>query len=126
MATPNESGEGVQAECDAVEVEKSGFPGADQALPMVGLGASAGGFPALRHFFEAMPADSGIVFVVVMHLAAEHESSLASVLQRSTAMRVVQAEQAQVVQANHVYVIPPGKYLSAVDGRLQLAEFQSQ
>ena len=46
-----------------------------EMLPMVGLGGSAGSIAALRGFFAATPADSGMVFVVVMHLSADHESS---------------------------------------------------
>ena len=32
---------------------------------IAGLGASAGGLEALQSFFEAMPADSGVSFVVI-------------------------------------------------------------
>ena len=61
-----------------------------QMTPLVGLGGSAGAIQALQKFFEAMPADSGQAFVVVMHLAPEHESTLAELLQRCTAMPVIQ------------------------------------
>src|SRR4051812_32620759 len=40
-----------------------------QMTPMVGLGGSAGSIQALNKFFKAMPSDSGMVFVVVLHLA---------------------------------------------------------
>ena len=53
-----------------------------QMLPMVGLGGSAGRIPALQAFFRAMPADSGLAFVVILHLSPEHESTLAQMLQR--------------------------------------------
>ena len=61
-----------------------------QMLPMVGLGGSAGGITALQGFFKAMPADSGMVFVVIMHLSPTHESTLADLLSRTTKMKVVQ------------------------------------
>ena len=61
-----------------------------QMLPMVGLGGSAGSIQALQTFFRAMPADTGLVFVVILHLSSEHESTLAQLLQRSTKMPVVQ------------------------------------
>jgi two-component system CheB/CheR fusion protein len=61
-----------------------------EMTPLVGLGGSAGAIPALQQFFESMPPDSGQAFVVVMHLAPEHESSLAELLQRCTAMPVIQ------------------------------------
>ena len=92
--------------------------------PTVGLGGSAGSIQALARFFEAMPADSGLVFVVVLHLSPEHESTLAELLARHTAMPVVQAEDGVNVAANHVYVIPPGKHLSSVDGHLKLSPLE--
>jgi two-component system, chemotaxis family, CheB/CheR fusion protein len=51
-------------------------------LPMVGLGGSAGGLAALQSFFAGAPTDGGLAYVVVMHLAAEHESALPQILQR--------------------------------------------
>ncbi len=84
-----------------------------EMLPMVGLGGSAGGIAALQRFFAAAPADSGMVFVVVMHLAADHESALPQILQRATAMPVQQVDETVRTQADHVYVIPPGKTLSS-------------
>jgi chemotaxis response regulator CheB len=35
---------------------------------IVGIGASAGGIQAIRQFFERVPADSGIAYVVILHL----------------------------------------------------------
>ncbi len=92
--------------------------------PTVGLGGSAGSIQALGTFFDTMPADSGFVFVVVLHLSPEHESTLAELLARRTAMPVVQAEDGMNVEANHVYVIPPGKHLLPVDGHLKLAPLE--
>ncbi len=97
-----------------------------QMTPVVGLGGSAGGIQALSEFFKAAPVDSGVVFVVVVHLSPEHESMLASVLSRATAMPVVQATDGVRMQADHVYVIPPGNYLSAVDGHLRLTHLEPE
>src|SRR4051812_48357854 len=58
---------------------------------VVGLGGSAGGIVAMQRFFEAMPADSGMSFVVVLHLSPEHDSMLSEILQRSSSMKVTQA-----------------------------------
>ncbi len=93
-------------------------------LPIVGLGGSAGGIQALQEFFAAMPVDSGMAFVVIMHLSPEHESTLAEMFQRSTAMPVVVAKDGATVQANSVYVIPPGKFLASANGHLRLSEAQ--
>ncbi len=93
---------------------------------VVGLGGSAGSIPALSRFFATMPADSGMAFVVILHLAAEYQSSLDEVLQRATSMPVQQAKQAQKILPNHVYVIPPGKYLSLSDDHLRLTDLQHE
>jgi two-component system, chemotaxis family, CheB/CheR fusion protein len=93
-----------------------------QLTPLVGLGGSAGAIPALQRFFEAMPPDSGQGFVVVMHLAPEHESTLAELLQRCTKMPVVRVSGHQRVEPDKVYVIPPRKAIKAVDGYLELAD----
>jgi two-component system, chemotaxis family, CheB/CheR fusion protein len=91
-------------------------------IPLVGLGGSAGSIQALQAFFEAMPARSGLAFAVVIHLAPDHESALTEVLQRCTAMKVVRVEDTLDVQADTVYVIPPGRTLQATDGQLRLAD----
>src|SRR4051812_18157677 len=97
-----------------------------QMTPMVGLGGSAGSIQALTEFFRAMPPDSGMVFVVILHLSPTHVSTMAELLGRTTTMMVVQAEDKQEVEPNRVYVIPPGKYLMTVDGRLRLTDLESE
>lgn len=87
------------------------------SLPVVGLGGSAGGLAALRTFFSGMPADSGMAFVVVIHLSPDHESSLAAILQHVTTMAVVQVRGVTPVEANHVYVIPRPEGFRSPGGR---------
>ncbi|MDA8455237.1 PAS domain S-box protein [Acidovorax sp. GBBC 3334] len=91
-----------------------------QALPVVGLGGSAGALQALRDFFAAMPPQPGIAFVVVLHLSPEHESVLAELLQRVTSLRVQQVTDTVTMEADTVYVVPPRKVLEAQDGTLTL------
>ena len=92
---------------------------------MVALGGSAGSIVGLQEFFKAMPADSGMVFVVILHLSPDYDSIMADLLGRSTSMKVVQATHGQKVEANHIYVIPPGKYLATVGDRLVLTDFEA-
>lgn len=89
---------------------------------VVGIGASAGGIKALKTFFAAMPDDNGMAFVVILHLSRQHESRLAEILQRETAMKVTQVQETLTVEPNTVYVIPPGKHLTMVDGVVKLVE----
>lgn len=89
---------------------------------IVGIGASAGGLEALEAFFSQMPADSGLVFVVVQHLDPDHKSILVDLLARRTAMEVIQVEDRMRVKPNGVYVIPPHKYLTLLQDVLHLLE----
>ena len=61
-------------------------------LPIVGIGASAGGVEALGAFFRAVPADNGMAFVVVTHLPPDRDSLLAEILGRATEMPVDDAQ----------------------------------
>jgi len=67
---------------------------------VVGLGGSAGSIEALKTFFSYMPEDSGLAFVVVLHLSPEYESRLAGVLQTWTSMPVIQVSEPIKVEAN--------------------------
>ncbi|MGS5085012.1 PAS domain S-box protein [Hydrogenophaga sp. A37] len=90
-----------------------------QMVPLVGMGGSAGAIPALQHFFKTVPSDSGLAFVVILHLSPDHESTLHTVLQRCTSLRVVQVVERVKIEPNSLYVIPPRKWLRAVDGFLE-------
>ena len=76
-----------------------------QPLPVVGIGASAGGLDAFRELLQTLPADSGMAFVIVQHLAQNQKSMLPDILTRSTTMPVMEVVDATPVQANHVYVM---------------------
>ena len=54
-------------------------------FPVVGIGASAGGLEAFTQLLKALPADTGMAFVLVQHLDPTHESQLPEVLARTTA-----------------------------------------
>ncbi|HET6718074.1 MAG TPA: chemotaxis protein CheB, partial [Rhodocyclaceae bacterium] len=93
----------------------------ETTFSIVGMGASAGGLEAFEHFFRSVPAASGLAFVLVPHLDPSHASILTEILQRTTAMPVVEAQDQMVVAPDHVYVIPPNRDLSIFHGVLQLA-----
>ena len=92
-------------------------------LFVVGLGASAGGLEALQQFFRFMPANSGLSFVVIQHLAPDYKSLMADILGKYTEMPVVQAEDGAQVEANCVYLIPPKKNITFHEGRLFLKDY---
>ncbi len=91
-------------------------------FPVVGIGASAGGLEALKKLFAAMPPDSGLAFVLVPHLDPAHESLMAPLLARCTAMPVMEAQDGMRIEVDHVYVIPPNEYLGVSAGALYLTK----
>jgi two-component system CheB/CheR fusion protein len=93
-------------------------------FPVVGIGASAGGLEALHRFFEHLPADSGMAFVVILHLSPNDPSHAAEILQRATAMPVTQVTGPTPIQQNHVYVVPPSKKMQMDDGALNIANLE--
>lgn len=91
-------------------------------FPVVGIGASAGGLAALESFFRGVPAQSGMAFVVVQHLAPAHRSTLPELLQRVTSMQVMAAAEGTPLEPDCVYVTPPNWELSITNGVLHLLE----
>jgi len=89
---------------------------------VVGVGASAGGLDACRHLLRALPADSGMAFILVQHLDPTHESMMVGLLASHTAMKVCQATNGMRLEPNHLYVIPPGTYLAVENGALHLSQ----
>ena len=74
---------------------------------IVGIGGSAGGMNAYKALFDALPANTGMAFVIVSHITPTANSQLAQILSRHTKMTVGVARAAMPIEANHVYVIPP-------------------
>ncbi|TVT56340.1 MAG: SAM-dependent methyltransferase [Sedimenticola thiotaurini] len=106
------------------------FPGAQSDQPssvehkhfsIVGIGASAGGLEAFEQFFRSMPTDSGLAFVLVSHLDPSHASLLTEILQRTTTMPVMEAQDHLRVAPNSVYVIPPNRDMAIFGSTLLLS-----
>src|SRR3990172_9835667 len=89
---------------------------------VVALGASAGGLEAFKKFFDALPANSGMAFVLIQHLDPKHRSLMVDLLSGHTPMKVLQAKDRMRLERDHVYLIPPGAYLAVEDGALRLSK----
>jgi len=89
-------------------------------FPVVGVGASAGGMEALTRLLEKLPANTGMAFVLVQHLDPTHESILAALLSKISALPVAEASDGVRVEPGHVYVIPPNRDMTLADGHLRL------
>src|SRR5215471_2522162 len=72
---------------------------------VVGIGASAGGLEAIGEVIQHV-STNGMSFVVVQHLAPDHESILTQLLSRSSRMEVLTARDGMTLEPNRVYVIP--------------------
>ena len=114
------------AEPLAPSQEPAPQPGADQhgeaqarpsqnAVPIVGVGASAGGLDAFRRLLGALPTNTGMAYVLVQHLDARHESILAELLARGSRIPVSEVRENTTVEPNHVYVTP-GQHDVAIEG----------
>jgi two-component system, chemotaxis family, CheB/CheR fusion protein len=95
--------------------------GGERGFRIVGIGASAGGLESLEQFFGAMPPDSGMAFVVVQHLSPDFKTLMAELLARYSDMIITLAVDGELVEPNHVYLLPPGKELEIKRGRLLLS-----
>jgi two-component system CheB/CheR fusion protein len=78
---------------------------------VVAIGASAGGLAAFQLLIENLPTDTGMAFVLLSHILRGSQSLLPEILSRSTKMPVRQILNDERILANHIYVLPPDKFL---------------
>src|SRR4051812_37896374 len=97
--------------------------GSEQQLKFVaGIGASAGGLESLERFFRAIPLESGVAYVVVQHLSADHKSLMEELIGRFTRVPVSDARDAEELVPDHIYLLSPGKELELRGNRFALFE----
>ena len=108
------------------KVTARGPPSGPSAFPVVGIGASAGGLEACRKLIGALPDGNGMAFILVQHLDPTHESMMVDLLAGYTTMPVRQAADGMKLEPDHLYVIPPGTYLSVENGALHLSQPQAR
>ena len=95
---------------------------AKENLFVVGIGASAGGLKPIEEFFDHMPNDSGMAFVIVQHLSPDFKSLMDELLARHTNMAIHKVSDGVEIQPNSIYLIPPEKNLAMSKGRLLLTD----
>src|SRR6476660_8788947 len=101
-------------------------PPAAESFPVVGLGASAGGLDAFRRLLAVLPPGTGMAFILIQHLDPTHASMMVDLLAGHTPLKVQQAADGMPLEREHVYLIPPGAYLSIRGGALRLSEPQER
>jgi two-component system CheB/CheR fusion protein len=92
------------------------------AFPIVGIGASAGGLAPFTELLEALPAASGMAFVIISHMDPAHESMLDTLLAKQSKMPLLSAKNGTAIKPDHVYVIQPDKYVTLKGGVLYTTE----
>lgn len=101
--------------------ENAGSNQQKKPLPVVGVGASAGGLEAFTSLLKALPPDLGMAYVLVPHLDPSRESAYTQILARTTTMQVVQITTGMRVEPNRVFIIPPNCDLTMSDGVLHIS-----
>src|SRR6185369_6464011 len=89
---------------------------------VVGIGASAGGLDAIERFFDNVPRNTGMAFVVVQHLSPDFKSVMDELLARHTQLPIRMVEDGMRVESDHVYLIPARKEMIISGGRLLLSD----
>ena len=95
-------------------------PTPDDSFPVVGIGASAGGLEGYTEFFQALPADTGMAFVLVQHLDPSHHSMLSEIIAKATRLPVEEVKSGARIRPNRVYVIPPNALMAIAAGVFKL------
>lgn len=119
VSVPLNGSAGLESTAPEESAEAGLFP--STSFPVAGIGASAGGLDAFTQLLRALPADTGIAFVLVQHLDPNHESMLPAILSRATRMPVSEVKAGMCVEPNQVYVIPPNTSMTISGGVLNLA-----
>ncbi|MCB1192900.1 MAG: PAS domain S-box protein [Leptospiraceae bacterium] len=90
-------------------------------IPVIGIGASAGGLIAFENFFKNMPSGGEAAIVIIQHLDPNHKSILADIVNRYTEMDVSQITDGVKIEPGKVYIIPPNKDVSLKNSELILS-----
>jgi two-component system CheB/CheR fusion protein len=78
---------------------------------VVAIGASAGGLAAFEELIRNLPVRTGMAFVILSHILRGTKSLLPEILSRSTEMPVSQVTHKTKILSNHVYILPPNKFM---------------
>jgi two-component system, chemotaxis family, CheB/CheR fusion protein len=89
---------------------------------VVGIGASAGGLSALEQFFDNMPTETGMTFVIIQHLSPDFKSLMDDLLSRHTSMPIHRVTNGIELHPDSIYLIPPKTNMTIREEKLYLTE----
>jgi two-component system chemotaxis response regulator CheB len=78
---------------------------------IIAIGASMGGFQALKQIINELPKNFKAAVFVVLHIPAEHESFLAEIYGRKSKVKVQAAVNGELIKPGHVYIAVPDYHL---------------
>ncbi|MFN5746029.1 MAG: CheR family methyltransferase [Methylococcaceae bacterium] len=87
------------------------------SMPVVAIGASAGGVEALVHLISALKVDAPQAFLVLLHSLPNHETMLSTILAGKTTMPVSQGQTGEPLQPGHIYILSPSLAVSGTTDR---------
>jgi len=93
-----------------------------QKVAMVAIGASAGGLEPFERFFDAMPVNSDIAFVIIQHLSPDFESMMDELLSRHSSMDIERVVNDLKVRPNTIYLNPPRSKMIIKNGKFVLKD----
>jgi len=93
---------------------------------IVGIGASAGGLEAIERFFDGLPNDLDMAYIIVQHLSPDFRSLMDELLLRWTSMPIYTVSDGQKIEPNSIYLLPPGKEIAVSDSKLLLKDKDPQ
>ncbi|WP_424934147.1 CheR family methyltransferase [Amaricoccus macauensis] len=102
---------------------REGMPGEAERVPVVALGASAGGLEPLEAFFETVPPDSGYCFVVLQHLSPDRRSMMDEILSRRTGLTIRHVTEGAKIEPDTIFLNLPGTLVSLIDDRFMLTPY---
>ncbi len=88
---------------------------------IIAIGASAGGLEEIVSFFNHTPLD-GVSYIIIQHLSSDFKSRMVELLTRHSMLAVKEAENAETIKSNVIYLIPNNKYMTINDGKLYIEE----
>lgn len=88
-----------------------------KGIEIIAIGGSAGGIKAVSEILKSLPADYPIPIVIVLHRLRNVSSSLQSVIQHSTALRVKEADEKETIAPSCAYIAPANYHLLIEEDR---------
>lgn len=84
------------------------------------IGASAGGFEAIKRLVAGLPADLDAAVFIVWHMSPDVRGILPQVLNRQKTLMAVNAVDNEPIVFNRIYVAPPDRHLTIDDGFMRV------